>query len=133
MRIDAYRNLNKAKGCPGLFVWSLRIDGKVDGHHAWLYLDSVDLRVQSGGLERIRAANCRNVYAYLRAAEYCLPSDLDSASQDPTLEQLAADGYRALTLNPFKEGVFVWADDRSPAPLHLDAVWLTPFGAFGLE
>ena len=138
MLIDCYRNLNAAKRNMALFIWSLRCGEnskslRVRGHHEHLYLEGVSLRVQQGGLDAVRKVGQRNVYAYLRAAEYYLLSDLAYPLEHPTLDSLTADGYRPLTCNPYKEGHFVWADDRSPAPLTLTAVWLTPFGAFGLE
>jgi len=154
MRIDCYRNLNAAKRDMARFIWSLRLDDKVDSHQTHMYLEGVHLRVQPAGLVKVRDNDRRTVYAYLRAAEYYLPADLDAASGDPTVDSLRADGYRPLTCNPHKEGAFVWADapiagrtavvsggqtrgetytPRRAAPLSLTAVWLTPFGAFGLE
>jgi len=123
MRIDAYRNLNAAKRDMAVYIWSLRLDGKVAGHHASIYLTDVDLRVQPGGLARVKRDSRRTVYAYLRAASYSVPSTDLTMTAPPA-------GYRPLTCNPYKEGVFVFADDRTPAPLHLSSVLLTPLGAF---
>jgi hypothetical protein len=127
MRIDAYRNLNKARRDRSRFVWSLRLDGKVAGHHEAIHLVDVSLRVSEGGLRRIGESGTRNVYAYLRGESYDLPATT------PFPSELLEYGWRGLTLNPFKEGVFVWADDRTPAPLHLAEVLLTEHGAFAWD
>lgn len=118
MRTHCYRNLNAAKRNMAVFIWSVRVGGKVREHAPSVCLTDVELRVQAGGLKRIRRDTCRNVYAYL-VGDRCEVSAVPAHA-------------RPLTCNPYREGVFVWGDDRTVAPLRLSAVWLTANGAYGV-
>jgi hypothetical protein len=148
-KVHAYRNLNAGDPNRVGFVWS-KGDGPslgsgdgVIGHFEWITLCSVTLRCQPAGLRGIRKRSAetgkdtgRKVYAYL--------SGLDSAPAAPPADA------RPLTCNPFREGVFVWADEplhgetavdakgerytpRAAAPTTFDKVWLTPEGAFAVD
>ena len=148
-RIACYRNINAGRRDMSVFVWSVKRPGEDVEHAPIVYLRDVVTSAPAGGCAAIRkrAADAgrdvgRNVYARLHSDD--VDADWDSA---PNAAWFADEGFRPLTLSPFKEGVYVWADEpltgetamtpggasytpRRAAPATFDEVWLTPVGAF---
>ena len=124
LRYDIYRNLNKRKGNPDLFVWSVRhANGpraRLVSHHTEMTA-LVGVEFKSTNSTRLNAIrqNRRKVCAFVRGT-LCSPSDVPSGD------------FVRISYNPFESNDFYRCDDRAPIA-GADAVVFTPGGCFAVN
>ena len=124
-RHDLYRNLNKRKGNPSLYVWSLRLTGgKVQGHSETALLLNPEFKVSAKTQARIVARKRRAVCAFVRGE--LVPHSVDSTFSPPPGELVR------ISFNPYTLSTFYRSDNRAPVTA-ADAVVFTSGGCFAVN
>ena len=116
MKTRVHLNLHKSK--PSATVYSIRRGSEPVAHASAVTLANVDWHVGKSGLANVRKRGVRQVFAWAKGQEIateCCPQDAER-----------------IAFNPFKEGQFVWASDRTPCG-SLPKVYFTPLGAYALR
>ena len=113
MQTRVHLNLHKSK--PAAFVYSIRRGKEPTAHANAITLVDVDWHVGTSGLANVRRRGVRQVFAWAKGTE------TETQSPPTNAERIA--------FNPFKEGQFVWANDRAPCG-NLATVYFTSVGAF---
>ena len=139
-RHDIYRNLNKRKGNPSLFVWSIRAAngpnrGKVEGHAETVILRDPEFKVAESTRQRVITRNRRAVCAYIRGTVEIparMPDNpLYYGATGAAIPCLA--GKRVLiSFNPYTGDTFYRCDTRKPVTA-ADAVIFTSEGCFAIN
>ena len=122
MIYDVYRNLNKRKGNPDLYVWSLRHAdgpnrGRVSSHSENVTLLSPVFKVSESTRQRIIGRKQRAVCAFVRGT----PAD----------SVPSGDRVR-ISFNPYTSATFYRCDDETPV-IGADAVVFTPHGCYAVN
>ena len=124
LRYDIYRNLNKRKGNPDLYVWSIRHAdgpnrGRVSGHSENVTLLLPVFKVSESTRQRVIARKRRAVCAFVRG--------------NPTLQRVPPVGVRVrISFNPYASATFYRCDNGAPVT-DADAVEFTPGGCFAVN
>ena len=113
MKTRVHLNLHKSK--PGKVVYSIRRGKEPTAHANAITLRGVAWHVGASGLANVRRRGVRQVFAWAKGTEIEL--------QEPPLNA------ERIAFNPFKEGQFVWAKDRTPCG-ELAIVYFTTSGAY---
>ena len=113
MKTRVHLNLHKSK--PGAFIYSIRRGKEPTAHANAITLQNVAWHGGASGLANVRRRGVRQVFAWAKGTE--------SETGNPP-----ANAQR-IAFNPFKEGQFVWANDRTPCGT-LATVYFTSIGAF---
>jgi hypothetical protein len=125
IRHDVYRNLNKRKGDPSLFVWSLRVRGKVEGHSKFALLLNPEFKVSESTRQRVITRNRRAVCAFVRGTL--------AHTHPHSISRMAPAGKRVrISFNPYTGDTFYRCDTRKPVTA-ADAVIFTSEGCFAIN
>lgn len=124
-RFDIYRNLNKRKGNPSLYVWSLRLTGgKVQGHSETALLLNPEFKCAESTRQRVIRDGARKICAFIRGE--LVPDSAGDRFMGPP-------GIRVrISFNPYTGSTFYRSDTRAPVTA-ADAVIFTAGGCFAVN
>ena len=108
-------HLNLHKSHPDAVVYSVRRGSNPVDHVNAITLENVAWHVGASGLANVRRRGVRQVFAWAKGDE------VETQATPIDAERIA--------FNPFKEGQFVWASDRTPCGT-LATVYFTTSGAY---
>ena len=124
-RHDIYRNLNKRKGNPSLYVWSLRLTGgRVQGHSETALLLDPEFKCAESTRQGIVRKGQRAICAFIRGE--LVPHSIDSTFSAPRGERVR------ISYNPFTCPTFYRCDTKAPVTA-ADAVVFTSTGCFAIN
>lgn len=133
-RFDIYRNLNKRKGNPSLYVWSLRLTGgRVQGHSETALLLDPEFKVSKTTQARIVLEGRRKVCAFIRGT-LATCDDLTTQPLPPRdFKRIAPAGPRVrISFNPYAAETFYRCDTHAPVTA-ADAVIFTSGGCYAIN
>ena len=113
MKTRVHLNLHKSQ--PDAVVYSVRRGSNPVDHVNAITLQDVAWHVGASGLANVRRRGVRQVFAWAKGDE------VETQATPIDAERIA--------FNPFKEGQFVWASDRTPCGT-LATVYFTTSGAY---